>query len=410
MNWEKQLRQLLRFLGVIARPKPVPSEPAPPPPPPTPAPEPEPPPVVSPVPRRWLDAHARLGLYRGHLCNLRDSYRNPDGGAHDDKLGRVIWTPALPGATTEVRREWLAILQAAGATHVPIGPFEPGPVYPGVRWSNPDLQADADGIRALLVEILDAGMIPVVFLDSGGRDPLPRIRRVYPVIRAALEGLERHVMTVLAWEPVVGDWRSYELSEAAKLWHRLAPEFLVGFHGSPGRLVGSSNPVERDDPWRFWIWPQQHPNGDVVVDEKGRTQWHEGRVYGDAAEADKALHTHPLSHWGATESGFYKMAGGEWFSFALYQTPHGRDIYQDCDPNDERCWLDRWRDYVTRIGGGLNGWRAMPLVLWETTAYEYMRGQSDEHDARVLASRAKRIADEAGVTVGYGNGFPLGMD
>ena len=340
INWAKQIRQFLRLLGMLQRP--TSHAPTPPPVPPAPA----PPVIVVPPAPVWPSRKTVL-QYRGHLCNLRDA------------AGRVIWTPALPGATADVRAEWLDVLKLHGGTHVPIGPFDGGPAYPGVDWPNPNWEDHPDAIAALVREILDAEMVPVVFLDGGGRHPVPRIDRTYPMLRDALDGLHDHVLPVIAWEPVVGDWTSDEVSYALNLWHDLAPEFRLGYHGSPERLVGSSNPVEPDDPWQ------------------------------------------------GGESEFYKFHGGEHIDIALYQTRHGRELYEDCSPDTDDCWLNRWRDYVTRIGGGLNGWRVIPLVLFETVAYEYFRGHATGQDARVIASRAKAVADAAGVPFWWGNGAPL---
>lgn len=291
--------------------------------------------------------------YRGHLANLWDTE------------GRIIWTPALPGASPAVRLEWLHAIAAAGGTHVPIGPFTPGPVYPGVAWDNPDWTADAPAIRALVETILSvpaadgAGLRPVVFLDSGGDDPRPRLSAFMPVARDALEGLWDSVLVVpTGWEPVVGAWRSADVSWALEWWQTLAPQSLVAYHGSPARLVGSSNPVEPDDPWQ-------------------------------GGEAD-----------------FYRSHGGQYIDIALYQTPHGRELYEDCDVETDACWLNRWRDYVVRIGGGFHGWRVLPIVLFESCAYEAFRGQVTAAECRQVAARAERVCVTANVDCGFGNGLP----
>lgn len=309
------------------------------------------------TPRR--PTRAETLTYRGLLANLRDD------------AGRVIWTPALPGAPEDVRTAWLRALAAAGATHVPIGPFTPGPAYPGVSWPNPDWQRDPAAMRALVETILAVptvaghGLVPVVFLDSGGRDPRPRLDTVFPVAAQALDGLWDSVIVVpTGWEPVVGDWRSADVSYALERWHAYAPRSLIGYHGSPERLVGSSNPIEPDDPWQ-----------------------------GGEAE-------------------FYQSHGGQFISIALYQTRHGREIYEDCNEDVSGCWLDRWQDYVQRIGGGLNGWRVLPIVAYETVAYEYFNGipingrPVTMEDARTNADRLKRVCDKWHVPCGFGNGLP----
>ncbi len=324
-------------------------------------PVPTPPVVVTPTPPQQPQAAPRRPSrvevldYRGHLADLRDAD------------GRVIWTPALPGASPEVRRHWLARIALAGGTHVPIGPFTPGPAYPGVAWPNPDWTHDAAAIRALVLEILSTptpvghGLVPVVFLDGGDGDPIPRLQQFYPVAVDALDGLWDSVLTVPAgWEPVVGAWRSAEVSWALEHWHALAPQALIAYHGSPGRLVGSSNPIEPDDPWQ-------------------------------GGEAD-----------------FYTSHGGQYINIALYQTQHG-DIYRDCDYRDESgaCWLNRWWDYVLRLGTGYHGWRVVPIVAFETCAYEYFRGQVSEQQCREVATRMKRVTDDLGIEALWGNGAPL---
>lgn len=309
------------------------------------------------VPRRPTQAETLT--YRGLLANLRD------------EAGRVIWTPALPGAPADVRRAWLAALAAHGATHVPIGPFTPGPAYPGVAWSNPDWQRNPQAIRGLVEEILATpsvaghGLVPVVFLDSGGRDPRPRLDTVFPTAAQALDGLWESVIVVPSgWEPVVGDWRSADVSYALEKWHAYAPRSLIGYHGSPERLVGSSNPVEPDDPWQ------------------------------------------------GGESEFYRTHGGQYIAMALFQTRHGRDIYADCDENADGCWLNRFQDYVARIGGGLNGWRVLPIVAYETVAYEFFNNIPIDgrpvtmEDARTNADRLNRVCRKWAVACGFGNGLP----
>lgn len=300
-----------------------------------------------------LPGRADVLRYRGLLANLRDS------------AGRVVWTPALPGAPLDVQDEWLRLLSSAGATHVPIGPFDPGPTYPGVAWANPDWRNDASAIRLLVLKILQTpgldgiGLRPVVFLDSGGRSPRTRLTSFMAVAVQALEGLWESVLVVpTGWEPVVGDWPSVDVSWALTRWHAYAPQSIIGYHGSPARLVGSSNPVEPDDPWQ------------------------------------------------GAESDFFKTHGGQYIQIALYQTPHGRELYEECSPEADACWLNRWSDYVARIGGGLNGWRRIPLVLWETCAYEFFRGQVSDAQCREVAARGERVFRQWGVTPAYGNGWP----
>jgi hypothetical protein len=153
---------------------------------------------------------------------------------------------------------------------------------------------------------------------------------------------------------------------------------LIGYHGSPRRLVGSSactpktardctaGGYEPDDPWR-------------------------GRP------AD-----------------FYRSHGGQWINLALYQTEHGAALYRDCDIADEDCEKSHLNQYVLRIGAGYRGWRKLPLAIMETTAYEAIRGQATPEDATDVATRLKEVCDEPAapdytggpVACGWGNGLP----
>lgn len=305
---------------------------------------------MEPVAPAWATGERLLDV-RGNFCNLWDAE------------GRIVYTPALPGAVDAgCFDDWMRIQREAGSTHVFVGPFEGGPAYPGVPFPNPNLLSDPPALRRFIERILNTpsadgdGFRPVLFLDGGGRDPRPRIERDWPTIFAALDGLQPYVIVIPAWEPVVGDWSSADVSYAL----RAIPDgWTIGYHGSPKRLVGSSNPIEPDDPWR-----------------------------GGEAE-------------------FYKSHGGEKIQIAFYQTEHGDAIYTDCDAADDACFLNRWEDYVARIGAGLNGWRVLTLVAFETVAYEAFRGKATSQQAREVASRLKRIADTWGVNIGYGNGLPL---
>lgn len=307
---------------------------------------------------------------RANFCNLNDGL--------GDGAKSVIYTSVLP---TVYAREparfavWMRVLRDAGATHIFVNVPDGGPSYNGV-WQQPDLWHDLSTYVEFLNAVLDTpsasgkGFVPIPFMDDGGPDPMPRLRERWPRYVGALTaaGLIDQVPGILAFEPVVGDWSSREVSEAILLARGLSDRLMVGYHGSPTRLVGSSNPVQVDDPWQ------------------------------------------------GGESTFYTSHGGEFFRFAAYQTPHGRDLYDfSCSAADgASCWLDRWNDYVLRIGGGYHGWRRMPLTLMETVAYEYIRGQATSEDARRVADRGKTVCDAPFATdwmggrilCGYGNGLP----
>ena len=91
----------------------------------------------------------------------------------------------------------------------------------------------------------------------GGDTPRPRIDQTFLMLRDASDGLQDHVLPVLAWEPVVGSGGRPTCPTACRLWHRLAPAFLLGHHGSSS---GSSalESLEPDDPWRGSMSPPSH--------------------------------------------------------------------------------------------------------------------------------------------------------
>ncbi len=306
------------------------------------------------------------------------------GTYHDDQ-GRSIWSPALPGADAPTRHEWYRILREHGATHIPIGPFDPGPSYPGiVHWDNPDWTQDPQAIRQLCDEMLSTpsasgyGFIPVIFIDGGGRNPIPRLEVILPTLTTALAGIEDALMWVPAWEPVKGDWLSAEVSWALEHMHAAMPEIVLGYHGSPGRLVGSSNPLEPGDPWK-----------------------------GD-------------------EASFYTSHGGQWIDYPMYQTPHAEWLFKPCvcpnkhekfghigDKEAEQmgdihleCWMNRFEDYVSRFTG-YHGWKELPCCLYEVGAQQTTRGE-ETPEASIEQSRLGRdlVAAKWGMKLGFGDGIP----
>jgi hypothetical protein len=323
-------------------------------------------PTIAPAPSR-----AQMLTVRADFCNLVD------------EQGRTLYNPLIEDvwvADHPLFVQWMQMLRDDGATHVILHVGEGGQSYHGDGtlpqniWPEPDHWSDLPAYMRLLREIADtpsasgAGFTSIVFLDDGGPDPLPRIRERWPRFFAALAsaGLSDRVIVVPAFEPVVGDWSSAEVSEALQLIDRLAPDVLLGYHGSPRRLVGSSHPVEPDDPWQ------------------------------------------------GAEAGFYRSHGGEHIDIAFYQTEHGAQLYRDCDVTDSACEKNRLNDYVLRIGAGYHGWRKLPLVILETTAYEAIRGRATPQDAVDVGTRLKTVCeapwadDYTGgpVACGWGNGLP----
>lgn len=343
--------------------------------------------TVVPVPLRDVS----ISPYRGCLGNLRDA------------RGWALWGSALSGAPDDVFTDWMRRYRDAGCNNIITGGPEPGPIYPGiVHWDNPDWRSNPAALRAMLDRIIHTpaadgiGFGVTLFSDGGPRNPIPRLQQIFPTFSAAMEGMDDQIIVLPAgWEPVVGAYRSSEVSWALKQWHAYRPHSHIGYHGSPTRLVGSSNcaPVSVDDKNCIPNDPTDLKKGGYDFDDP----------------------------WKGGESEFYRSSGGEFIEWAFYQTPHdgdgGHPLYKKCDPDQEdgSCWLNRWQDYVTRIGGGFHGWRQLQpghLVLFETCTYEYTRGLmvnghiANEQDCSDLARWGKEVADRNGVVVGFGNGFP----
>jgi len=303
---------------------------------------------------------AALLRVRGNMCNLYDGTGSGDTS--------IIYTPVMP--TVYVREPgrfdlWCEVLRANGSTHVLLNVPDGGPSYNGV-WDQPDLWHDLPTYRRVLEACLDRGLAPMIWLDWGGPSPLPRIHERWPRFAAEMWSLFPYLIGIPACEPVIGDWSSYEVSESLRLLHGLMPGMAIGYHGSPERLVGSSNPVELDDPWQ-----------------------------GGEAE-------------------FYREHGGQYIDLACYQTAHGSALYQSCGKHSRyeledyqcTCWVSRYWEYLIRIAGGYHGWRPMAYCVLESVAYEFIRGQARPEQARDVATIAKDVAEMYGLTVGHGNGLP----
>jgi hypothetical protein len=292
---------------------------------------------------------ARL-VVKGNFCNLLDAD------------GRVIYTPALPGASDAVFRDWMRRQAAAGSTHTFFGAPGGGEAYPGVEWKNPDYWRDLPALRAFIERILDTpaadgrGFRPVLFV--GGDRFADAHFDQWPALARALDGLHQFLILVPAWEPVQGGWTSAQLSAALTRLHELFPAAALAWHGSPGRWSGASDPLEPDDPWK-----------------------------GD-------------------ERAFYTSHGGEWIDLVLYQTPHGGAVARDCRPDARDCWLQAWRQGLVDLGTGRLAGRRLRIALFETVAFEFFRRQATSEDARTAASRAGEVCRELNVTCGFGNGLP----
>lgn len=399
INWSKQLRRLTLVIcaamALAACPAltPRPARPVPPPPvveapvdvAPTPTPE---------APRRPSPSEVRA--YRGLL------------GGQLDSAGRRVWTAALPGAPLEVRAAWLRQLAAAGATHVPIGPFEAGDVYPGVGWGNPDWTTDPSAIRTLVLDILNTpttrghGMVPVVFVDSGASNPRGRVARILPTLHTALADLQDVVIGVpCGWEPY--EWRARECYDAAWEMRRLFPSMVLAWHGWIGRSNGASNPPQADDPWlnrdtgfggwdRFWDQRLSPFSMLLYQAEPPRTQRD-------------------------VECGGLRPGLPAWSSDALRNEHDGRG-WRFKPPSS--CWMNQTSDAIARIGAGIcsddygHGGRCGPggdrvFVLFEAATYHWWWDRMEHTDPSLFTQMARYAQSECrkyGIECGFGDGLP----
>lgn len=382
-NFAKFFRRLLRSLGVISTPspRPEPVDPVP-----TPEPVPEPPVVVPPTPEPVRNpTRAEVLDFRGHLGYLRDS------------ANRVIWTPSLQALPPEIRAEWLRIYVEEGGTHVPVGPFEPGEIYPGAGFFNPDWQQDPASIRAFLDELRATrtkhgyGLIPVIFVDGGGSHPASRLHITMPTIAEAIKGIEPHVIVLpTGWEP--HDWTAREQWDAIQLWmNKYQNGSILAWHGWPGRSNGASN-----DPFN------QHNTDPWLADRDPET----GAAYGDGS---KFWQTTPFDMFLYQIEPPRRMADA---NCGIIAAP-GKGVYP------EGCWLDGLLHAMCRVGGAgrVDGtgaiigpaWANKVFVLFETTTYWEFRGLAEPGTTQRVNDRAYELAGHYNIKMGFGTGLPAAL-
>ena len=282
--------------------------------------------------------------------------------------GMCIFTAFLPQAETlGLYDDWMRRLIAAGSTHMVISTFAAYRIDGNQYMAAFDWIDQPQRFATFIKKVSDTrgangkALTPIIFLDDGGPDPYPRIGK-WPAVAAALRdaGVIDRCIIVPAWEPVVGDWSSADLSYALGCVRTWFPEALLGCHFSPTRWVGSSNPVVPSDPWQ------------------------------------------------GGEASFYKEFNGQFIDIALYQAPADAVVFPHCDYLVEDCWLSRFYDGLVRLGTGYHGWRVLNVCCAEGPAFLCIRGHATSEDAVVWATAAHDLAVSLSIPCSFMNGLPRG--
>lgn len=295
-----------------------------------------------------------------NFCNIFD----------DD--GEAIFTAFLPQAETlGFYDRWIKKLVDAGSNHIAFSTFAAYRIDAHQYMASFNWLDQPERFAAFVKKVSETpgangkAITPIIFLDDGGVNPLPRIRQYWPALAAAMKanGVINRCIIICGWEPVVGDWSSYELNEAMELQYQLfhvGTDAIFGWHGSPKRWVGSSNPVQADDPWQ------------------------------------------------GGEHTFADQFSGKHIELPFYQAEADSPILVHCDYMVEDCWTSRWYDGVIRYGQGINDWRKMEWVcLAEGPAFLAIRKHVTSQEARIWATEGKKIGDMLGVKICFMNGLPL---
>lgn len=206
-----------------------------------------------------------------------------------------------PGWSPDERRRFRAEYHARGYTHVPFSPFNSYPMNPD--WTY-DYRNDVAGFRAILEELLDDGLIPVVFLFAGdyGADQwsIEQVEAYYSRYVPAIADLVGAF--VPAWEMNdINAWWGVGVNQTRLVSHLrglVGPDKLIYVHFTPERWSGRPD-FSRTDPngdqrewWRRTdadgLLYQEHPNRDEddVIRRTRGIAWRIVHDIGDQRERD----------------------------------------------------------------------------------------------------------------------------
>ena len=284
---------------------------------------------------------------RDQVLNIRANFCGMQ-----DAQGRAMFTDFLGGLPRSEREDWYARQRAAGLTHLVIC-TNAGPYH---WWHAPtyDFRHDPAQFRALLLDVLGHGFVPVVMMTSGDDQTWHEILgEVWAGLWPAVRDLQGSCVWANGYE-TGGAWPSKAVSDTLRwMQAHMAPETVIAQECIPERGTAASWPVQPDDPWR----------GDEI--------------------------------------GMWKSCGGERVNVFLYETGHGSGFYD---------FAPRWHDIVPRLGMGQHTWRKMERIcFFETGAENFFDGTDgvDAHQLQLAAQSAQAIAESYGLTtLTFGNGVP----
>ena len=185
---------------------------------------------VLPPPEQWYPIET-------DLCGIRVPSIRPYGQTD------VCFLPIYPCYPPEVRKDIRDALHARAYTHIVL---DPRPKYPPIY---PGKVCTVEEFRSILHEVVDGGLIPIVFWlpDDEPFEPAWWDAHIAPYLNDPEINALCPINTV-AWE--VNAWATPEHLEVAIRWlrARIAPTARLAVHFTPNHAAGSG-PSETEQHW-----------------------------------------------------------------------------------------------------------------------------------------------------------------
>ena len=314
---------------------------------------------------------------KAQVLNVRASFCS-----HKDSAGNVVFDPGWIGLVLQNRhsiaQDWIDTKKRMGVTHFVMSPKL---VYPNYIVSGQDVSYDvADdpfSYAEFCADMLDHGMIPVVYLTNGDPEDMARVYdgRFKTMCQAfVMAGIAPYCVFVSGWENFGRNpsWTTKAICDAlGQMVDVCGPDVMIAQHinsEKPGRITWASYPVQPDDP----------------------TQ--------------------------GNEIGAHYMASGEFVSLYFYQTCFDAESpvfalpeWYAADPNGHETPANRWAEclwrfvpegtYIPAYDRMTDGpwWFAAPrpvgpeqMVLWEPgVPYNYIRGWCSDAQVKAVSDFAK---------------------